>query len=99
MAVMLYKHPRTHKNQRPTTGYIKADGLEFDYVVVEESQVSVAIKNGWFKTIDEAKKNLTKATIPSRDILEADAEKLGISFRADIKDETLFKKIIEAKKG
>ena len=99
MATMLYKYPKTHRNQRPTTGYVKQDGLEFDYIVIEDKQVAEALKKGWSKTIEEAKKDVSKIEIPSREILEAEANKLDISFRADIKDETLYKKIVEAKKG
>ena len=45
MSVMLYKYPGPHK----------IHGDNFDYIIVDDDNVYDAIKDGWFKTTDEAK--------------------------------------------
>jgi len=44
MSVMLYKHPGPHE----------IHGDKFDYIVVPESGVDGAIKDGWHKTTGQA---------------------------------------------
>ena len=50
MSRMLYKHPGQHE----------IHGDSFDYIVVEDDDVKEALKRGWAKTTDEAKKPKAK---------------------------------------
>ena len=92
MSIMLYKHPGKHK--------LHDD--KFDYIVVDEDEVESSLKDGWYKTTPEAKKNsnVIEAEVvvktPEREDLEEQATELGISFRSNTKDETLTSKINEA---
>lgn len=92
---MVYKHPGRHK----------IHGEMFDYKIIDaepeeeggESQLDQALADGWFKTTTEAKDGTpSDDQAPTRAELEEKAVELGISFPANIKDETLLQKINEA---
>ncbi len=90
MSRMLYKHPGQHP----------LHGDMFDYIVVDELEVDKHIESGWSMTTDEAKNlDVIDADIddePTRKEIEAKADELGVSYRANTKDETILKKIEEA---
>lgn len=50
MSVMLYKHPAENK-----TKHNWFHGDNFDYIIVDESEVDAAKKAGWSLTTKEAK--------------------------------------------
>lgn len=86
---------------------LKVDGEYFDYKIVEaelpedaaedaESELDVALSDGWFKTPAEALEGIPDdEEAPTREELEAKATELGIEFAANTRDKTLAKKIAE----
>lgn len=92
-ATMVYKHPGKHK----------IHGDKFDYKVVSgeeeggESELELALEDGWFLTTTEAKDGTpSDDQAPTRAELEAKAVGLGISFPINIGDKKLLEKINEA---
>lgn len=53
MTVMLYKSP----------GKYKIHGGNFDYTIVDDDKVDAALKDGWFKTTEEAAAPKKKAKV------------------------------------
>lgn len=86
---------------------LKVDGEFFDYKIVEaelpedasedaESELDVALSDGWFKTTGEAlEETPSDDEAPTRAELEAKATELGIEFTEGTRDKTLAKKIAE----
>ncbi len=89
---MLYKHPGQHE----------IHGSNFDYIIVDESDVEQSIKDGWFLTTDEAKNSFSKvsdSTDATKEEMIQKAESLGIKVDKRWSDETLLDKINQALKG
>ena len=87
MSQMLYRYPGPHK----------LHGDNFDYIIVDESEIEETIEEGWFLTTTEAKeKSPLNIHPPTREELEIKADELGISFDGRTADKTLSKKIQEA---
>ena len=96
MATMLYKYPSKNKGNFENKGVAKVDGVNFDYLIVEEEQIDTFLKKGYFKTTSEAKAKKTPSNqlnLPSREVLEANAQQLGITYAHNISDENLYAKI------
>jgi hypothetical protein len=89
---MLYKHPGQHE----------IHGASFDYIIVDESDIEQAVKDGWFLTTNEAKSNFSEVS-DSADATKEEmiqkAESLGIKVDKRWSDETLLDKINQALKG
>jgi predicted trehalose synthase len=89
---MLYKHPGKHE----------IHGSNFDYIIVDESDIEQAIKDGWFMTTDEAKDNFAEvsdSTDTSKEEMIQKAESLGIKVDKRWSVETLLDKIKQAMNG
>lgn len=89
---MLYKHPGKHQ----------IHDSAFDYIIVDESDIEQAIKDGWFLTTDEAKSNAnlsSESDAATREEMIQKAESLGIKVDKRWSDETLTEKIDQALKG
>lgn len=89
---MLYKHPGQHE----------IHGSTFDYIIVDESDVEQAIKDGWFLTTDEAKNSFSEVsdfTDATKEEMIQKAESLGIKVDKRWSVETLLDKINQALKG
>jgi hypothetical protein len=89
---MLYKHPGKHEIHESN----------FDYIIVDQSDVEQAIKDGWFLTTDEAKAGFSESS-DSSDVTKEEmiqkAESLGIKVDKRWGNETLLDKINQALKG
>ena len=81
MSVMLYKTPGIHE----TNG-----GITFDYIVVEEDDVSKNISKGWCKTLPQDVE-LEMSSKKKRDELEVKAKDMGVKFNKRTTDEKLEK--------
>jgi hypothetical protein len=89
---MLYKHPGQHE----------IHGNNFDYIIVDESDIEQAIKDGWFLTTDEAKSSFSEvsdSTDATKEEIIQKAESLGIKVDKRWSVETLLDKINQALKG
>jgi len=86
---MLYKHPGKHE----------IHGASFDYIIVDETEIEDAIKDGWSLTTDEAKNNFAEVS-DSADATKEEmiqkAESLGIKVDKRWSNETLLDKIKKA---
>ena len=89
---MLYKHPGQHE----------IHGSNFDYIIVDESDIEQAIKDGWFLTTDEAKASFSEvldSVDATKEEMIQKAESLGIKVDKRWSVETLLDKINQALKG
>ncbi len=86
---MLYKHPGQHE----------IHGSNFDFIIVDECDISQAIKDGWSLTTDAAKSAISKVsddTDEAREKMKQKAESLGIKVDKRWSFETLLEKIKQA---
>jgi hypothetical protein len=89
---MLYKHPGQHE----------IHGSNFDYIIVDESDIEQAIKDGWFLTTEEAKSSFSEvsdSTDATKEEMIQKAESLGIKVDKRWSVETLLDKIKQAMNG
>ncbi len=89
---MLYKHPGKHE----------IHGSNFDYIIVDESDIEQAIKDGWFLTTDEAKADFSdelETIDATKEEMIQKAESLGIKVDKRWSAETLLDKIKQAMNG
>jgi UDP-3-O-[3-hydroxymyristoyl] glucosamine N-acyltransferase len=89
---MLYKHPGQHE----------IHGSNFAYIIVDESDIEQAIKDGWFLTTDEAKASFSEvldSVDATKEEMIQKAESLGIKVDKRWSVETLLDKINQALKG
>ena len=66
MARMLYKYPSKYTVISEGKGFVKVDGIKFDYAIVNEDSIKKGLPRGWHLTPADAKAP-KKVTPPTED--------------------------------